>query len=120
MMPCASALIYGGWSSFPGRISLTTASRSNHKTSRVTLLQHRLPTSGIYAWKFEARRTQRQGTRRWLLHPNDLDILIDAALHARVGDCDGKTVAPFITDGRLVRVIGRLDPPFLRLHLYYP
>jgi len=29
-------------------------------------------------------------------------------------------VAPFIADGRLVRVIGRLEPAALRHHLYYP
>jgi len=82
----------------------------------------RLPTSGgIYAWKFErdGRSVKVHVDGSFIL--NDLDILIDAALHgAGLAIVMEDMVAPFITDGRLVRVLDDWSPPFSGYHLYYP
>ena len=48
-------------------------------------------------------------------------LLVDAALHgAGLAMVMEDTVAPFIADGRLVRVLDDWSPPFSGYHLYYP
>jgi DNA-binding transcriptional LysR family regulator len=52
---------------------------------------------------------------------NDMHLLIDAALHgAGLAIVMEDMVAPFIADGRLVRVLEDWSPPFSGYHLYYP
>ena len=51
----------------------------------------------------------------------DLRLLIDAALHgAGLVMVMEDMVAPFIADGRLVRVLEDWSPPISGYHLYYP
>ena len=47
-------------------------------------------------------------------------LLIDAALGAGLAIVMEDMVAPFIADGRLVRVLEDWSPPFSGYHLYYP
>ncbi len=50
-----------------------------------------------------------------------MHLLIDAALHgAGLVIVMEDMVAPFIADGRLVRVLEDWSPPFSGYHLYYP
>jgi len=50
-----------------------------------------------------------------------MHLLIDAALHgAGLAIVMEDMVAPFIVDGRLVRVLEDWSPPFSGYHLYYP
>ena len=50
-----------------------------------------------------------------------MHLLIDAALHgAGMAMVMEDMVAPFIADGRLVRVLEDWSPPFSGYHLYYP
>ena len=50
-----------------------------------------------------------------------MHLLIDAALHgAGLAIVMEDMVAPFIADGRLVRVLEDWSPPFSGYHLYYP
>jgi DNA-binding transcriptional LysR family regulator len=52
---------------------------------------------------------------------NDMRLLIDAALHgAGLAIVMEDMVAPFIADGRLVRVLEDWSPPISGYHLYYP
>jgi DNA-binding transcriptional LysR family regulator len=82
----------------------------------------RLPTSGgLYAWEFErdGRRVNVHVDGPFVL--NDMHLLIDAALHgAGLVIVMEDMAAPFIADGRLVRVLEEWSPPFSGYHLYYP
>jgi DNA-binding transcriptional LysR family regulator len=82
----------------------------------------RLPTSGgLYAWEFErdGRSVNVHVDGPFVL--NDMHLLIDAALHgAGLAIVMEDMVAPFIADGRLVRVLEDWSPPFSGYHLYYP
>jgi len=82
----------------------------------------RLPTSGgLYAWEFEraGRRVNVQVDSPFVL--NDTRLLIDAALHgAGLAMVMEDMAAPFIADGRLVRVLEDWSPPLSGYHLYYP
>ena len=73
----------------------------------------RLPTSsGLYAWEFErdGRRVNVHVDGPFVL--NDQHLLIDAALHrAGLAIVMEDMVAPFIADGRLVRVLEDWSPP---------
>jgi DNA-binding transcriptional LysR family regulator len=74
----------------------------------------RLPTSGgLYAWEFErdGRSVNVQVAGPFVL--NDMHLLIDAALHgAGLAIVMEDMAAPFIADGRLVRVLEDWSPPF--------
>jgi len=82
----------------------------------------RLPTSGgLYAWEFErdGRSVNVHVDGPFVL--NDMHLLIDAALHgAGLAIVMEDMVAPFIADGRLVRVLEDWSPPLSGYHLYYP
>src|SRR5712675_1092337 len=82
----------------------------------------RLPTSGgLYAWEFErdGRSVNVHVDGPFVL--NDMHLLIDAALHgAGLAIVMEDMAAPFIADGRLVRVLEDWSPPFSGYHLYYP
>ena len=73
----------------------------------------RLPTSGgLYAWEFErdGRSVNVHVDGPFVL--NDMHLLIDAALHgAGLAIVMEDMVAPFIADGRLVRVLEDWSPP---------
>jgi len=82
----------------------------------------RLPTSGgLYVWEFErdGRSVNVHVDGPFVL--NDMRLLADAALHG-VGltIVMEDMVAPFIADGRLVRVLEDWSPPISGYHLYYP
>jgi DNA-binding transcriptional LysR family regulator len=82
----------------------------------------RLPTSGgIYAWEFErdGRSLSVHVDGPFIL--NDMHLLVDAALRgAGLAMVMDDMVAPFIADGRLVRVLEDWSPPLSGYHLYYP
>jgi len=82
----------------------------------------RLPTSGgLYAWEFErdGRSVSVHVDGPFVL--NDMRLLIDAALHGvGLAIVMEDMVAPFIADGRLVRVLEDWSPPISGYHLYYP
>jgi DNA-binding transcriptional LysR family regulator len=82
----------------------------------------RLSTSGgLYAWEFErdGRAVNVQVDGPFVL--NDSQLLIDAALHgAGLAMVMEDMAAPFIADGRLIRVLENWSPPFSGYHLYYP
>jgi DNA-binding transcriptional LysR family regulator len=82
----------------------------------------RLSTSGgLYAWEFErdGHRVNVHVDGPFVL--NDSHLLIDAALHgAGLAMVMEDMAAPFIADGRLVRVLEDWSPPFPGYHLHYP
>jgi DNA-binding transcriptional LysR family regulator len=82
----------------------------------------RLPTSGgLYAWEFErdGRSVSVHVDGPFVL--NDMHLLIDAALHGvGLAMVMEDMAAPFIADGRLVRVLEDWSPPLSGYHLYYP
>ena len=82
----------------------------------------RLPTSGgLYAWEFErnGRSVNVRVDGPFVL--NDMHLLIDAALHgAGLVFVMEDMVAPFVADGRLIRVLDDWSPRLSGYHLYYP
>lgn len=82
----------------------------------------RLPTSGgIYAWEFEKDARELKVRVEGPLVFNDLALILDAAL-AGIGMAylPEDQVQPYLTDGRLMRVLADWCPPFSGYHLYYP
>jgi DNA-binding transcriptional LysR family regulator len=78
-------------------------------------------TGGLYAWEFErdGRCVNVQVDGPFVL--NDSRLLVDAALHgAGLAMVMEDMAAPFIAEGRLVRVLDDWSPPFSGYHLYYP
>jgi DNA-binding transcriptional LysR family regulator len=82
----------------------------------------RLQTSGgLYAWELErdGRRVKVHVDGPFVL--NDSHLLIDAALHgAGLAMVMEDMAAPFIADGRLVRVLEDWSPLLSGYHLHYP
>jgi DNA-binding transcriptional LysR family regulator len=81
----------------------------------------RLTSGSLYAWEFErdGRSLNVRVDGPFVL--NDQRLLIDAALHgAGLAIVMEDMVAPFIADGRLVKVLEDWSPPFSGYHLYYP
>jgi DNA-binding transcriptional LysR family regulator len=82
----------------------------------------RLQTSGsLYAWELErdGRRVNVHVDGPFVL--NDSHLLIDAALHgAGLAMVMEDMAAPFIADGRLVRVLEDWSPLLSGYHLHYP
>ena len=109
--------IYGGRSLDARPTSLTTACPRTAGPHPSPLRNIRLPTSGgLYAWEFErdGRCVNVRVDGPFVL--NDMRLLIDAALHgAGLAIVMEDMVAPFIADGRLVRVLEDWSPPVLRL-----
>ena len=85
-------------------------------------INHRQGRSGgLYAWEFErdGRSVNVHVDGPFVL--DDMRLLVDAALHgAGLAMVMEDMVAPFIADGRLVRVLEDWSPPFSGYHLYYP
>lgn len=82
----------------------------------------RLPThGGLYAWEFEKKgRTLNVRVDGQLVF-NTSSLMLKAALegHGLVYLTEGQ-VAPYLADGRLVRVLADWCEPFPGYHLYYP
>jgi len=82
----------------------------------------RLPThGGLYAWEFEKSKREVRVRVEGQLVLNSATLMLNAAL-AGLGllYLPEQQVQPYITDGRLVRVLADWCEPFSGYHLYYP
>jgi DNA-binding transcriptional LysR family regulator len=83
----------------------------------------RLPTHGgsVYAWEFEKNGREVKVRVEGQLVFNAAGALLDAALKGfGLTYLTEGQVQPFLSDGRLVRVLSDWCPPFSGYHLYYP
>jgi DNA-binding transcriptional LysR family regulator len=82
----------------------------------------RLPTYGsLYAWEFEQGGRELKVRVEGQLVFNTLDLRLKAALVGLgLTYVPEDQVRPYITDGRLVRVLDDWCPAFAGYHLYYP
>jgi DNA-binding transcriptional LysR family regulator len=82
----------------------------------------RLPTyGGIYAWEFEKRGRELRVRVDGQLVFNCLALRINAALAGMgLAYLPEDQVKPYVTSGRLVRVLEDWCAPFSGYHLYYP
>uniref|UniRef100_A0A9E7ZXA4 LysR family transcriptional regulator n=1 Tax=Bosea sp. NBC_00436 TaxID=2969620 RepID=A0A9E7ZXA4_9HYPH len=102
------------------------AKRSQPKTPQ-DLTDHncinlRLPIhGGLYAWEFEKKGRELNVRVDGQLIFNTASLMLKAALdgHGLVYLTEGQ-VAPYLADGRLVRVLADWCEPFSGYHLYYP
>lgn len=102
----------------------------NHKKPRTPqdLTDHncinlRLPTHGgsVYAWEFEKNGRELKVRVEGQLVFNAAGALLDAALKGfGLTYLTEGQVQPFLSNGRLVRVLSDWCPPFSGYHLYYP
>jgi len=109
------------WSSDARPTSLTTASRSNRRTSRITALQHPpADLRGLYCLgvsERDGRRVTSTSDGPFVL--NDMQTAITPPFMRGVGDRMEDMVVPFIAEWTPVR--GMEDwSPRSPLHLYYP
>jgi len=82
----------------------------------------RLPThGGLYAWEFAKGRRELRVRVDGLLVFNGSAAMLEAALAAPpMAYLPEDDVLPYLTDGRLVRVLSDWCPPYPGYHLYYP
>jgi len=82
----------------------------------------RLPTyGGIYAWEFEKRGRELKVRVEGQLVFNNIALRLNAVLAGRgLAYLPEDQVAPYLADGRLVRVLDDWCAPFPGYHLYYP
>ncbi|MER9881949.1 LysR family transcriptional regulator [Mesorhizobium sp. M0118] len=76
---------------------------------------------GLFAWEFEKDGEELEVRMNGPLVINDGEMLEDAALDGLgLAYTFESQVAPFIADGRLIRVLEDWCQPFTGYHLYYP
>jgi DNA-binding transcriptional LysR family regulator len=82
----------------------------------------RLPTyGGIYAWEFEKRGRELKVRVDGQLVFNSIALRLNAVLAGRgLAYLPEDQVAPYLADGRLIRVLDDWCAPFPGYHLYYP
>ena len=82
----------------------------------------RLPTyGGIYAWEFEKRGRELKVRVEGQLVFNNIALRLNAALAGMgLAYMPEDVVQPYLSDGRLVRVLDEWCAPFPGYHLYYP
>ncbi len=82
----------------------------------------RLPTyGGIYAWEFEKRGRELRVRVDGQLVFNSIALRLNAVLAGRgLAYLPEDQVAPYLADGRLIRVLDDWCAPFPGYHLYYP
>jgi DNA-binding transcriptional LysR family regulator len=82
----------------------------------------RLPTyGGIYAWEFEKRGRELKVRVEGQLVFNNIALRLNAVLAGLgLAYLPEDQVAPYLADGRLVRVLDDWCAPFPGYHLYYP
>jgi len=106
----------------PDYLERHAAPRTPHDLTDHRCINIRLPTKGgLYAWEFgrEGRDLNVRVSGPLIL--NDMGMVFRAA-------CDGvglacvmeDQAAPYLADGRLVRLLEDWCPPFAGYHLYYP
>jgi DNA-binding transcriptional LysR family regulator len=82
----------------------------------------RLPTlGGLYAWEFEKAGRALNVRVEGQLVFNGTGLMLEAALSGLgLAYVPEDTAAPFVADGRLVRVLADWCPAYAGYHLYYP
>jgi DNA-binding transcriptional LysR family regulator len=82
----------------------------------------RLPThGGLYAWEFAKGRRETRVRVEGQLIFNGSAAMLDAALAgAGLAYVPEDDAAPYLADGRLVRVLADWCPVYPGYHLYYP
>jgi DNA-binding transcriptional LysR family regulator len=91
--------------------------------TRHNCLNLRLPTHGgsLYAWEFEKNGRELNARVEGQLVFNSAGLLLEGALKGLgLAYLTEGQVQPFISQGRLVRVLADWCPPFSGYHLYYP
>jgi DNA-binding transcriptional LysR family regulator len=86
-------------------------------------LNLRLPTHGgsLYAWEFEKNGRDVNVRVEGQLVLNSAGLLLDGALKGLgLAYLTEGHVQPYVSSGKLVRVLSDWCPPFLGYHLYYP
>jgi len=74
----------------------------------------------LYAWEFEREGQALDVKVSGPLAFNEPDLMLQAALDGLgIGYLLDHEVAPFLADGRLVRLLADWTPPFPGFHLYY-
>ncbi|MGH6924406.1 MAG: LysR family transcriptional regulator [Propylenella sp.] len=87
-----------------------------------TCINLRLPTyGGLYAWEFEKGGRELRVRVEGQLVLNGISLMLKAALAGFGIACLAEEQAqPYISKGRLIRVLEDWCPPFSGYHLYYP
>jgi DNA-binding transcriptional LysR family regulator len=106
----------------PGYFAGRTAPKTPQGLTEHVCINLRLPThGGLYAWEFaKGRREMRVRVDGQLIF-NGSAAMLDAALAgAGLAYVPEDDAAPYVADGRLVRVLADWCPVYPGYHLYYP
>ena len=96
--------------------------KTPHDLTDHACINLRLPThGGVYAWEFEKAGRELKVRVDGRLVLSNLDLRISAALSGfGLAYVPEDQAAPFLVDGRLIRVLDDWCAPFSGYHLYYP
>ncbi|NLR97433.1 LysR family transcriptional regulator [Rhizobium sp. P38BS-XIX] len=85
-------------------------------------INYKMVTAGsLYAWEFEKDGKPLEVSVSGPLTSNEPEIMLSAALDGvGVGYLLEHEVAPYLENGKLVRLLADWTPPFPGFHLYYP
>jgi len=106
----------------PGYFAGRTAPKTPQALTKHVCINLRLPThGGLYAWEFAKGRRETRVRVEGQLIFNGSAAMLDAALAgAGLAYVPEDDAAPFLADGRLVRVLADWCPVYPGYHLYYP
>ncbi|OHV78329.1 LysR family transcriptional regulator [Rhizobium sp. LCM 4573] len=110
--------VVGSPAYFAGRaVPKTPQALTNHNCINLRLSGH----GGLYAWEFEKDGREMNVRVDGQLVFNTGSLILKAALEGRgLAYLPEGQLAPYIEDGRLVRVLADWCEPFSGYHLYYP
>ncbi len=96
--------------------------KTPHDLTDHACINLRLPThGGVYAWEFEKAGRELKVRVDGRLVLSNLDLRISAVLSGfGLAYVPEDQAAPFLVDGRLIRVLDDWCAPFSGYHLYYP
>jgi DNA-binding transcriptional LysR family regulator len=90
---------------------------TGHSCINLRLSSH----GGLYAWEFEKRGRKMNVRVDGQLVFNSSNLILHAAIHGRgLAYLTEGQMEPYLSDGRLIRVLDDWCEPFSGYHLYYP
>ncbi len=106
----------------PSYLATNPVPATPHDLTLHRCINIRLPTKGgLYAWEFEKDGRELHVRVGGSLILNDMSMLLQAAAEGIGIACVMEDQAePYLSDGRLLRVLDDWCPPFAGYHLYYP
>ena len=106
----------------PSYFAANSKPKTPHDLTHHKCINLRMPTlGGLYAWEFEKSARPLNVRVDGQIVLNEVRLVVRAAVSGLgIAFLPDDHVKPFISEGKLVRVLADWTPPFPGYHLYYP